>query len=102
MFLLVYRLAKGRQAMHKPLPQFNSETAYFEVSRTPSRKYIVTLVDGAKRSPVRQYNFLFRCILFAHWNNLPLILVGSAAWIYLILEFQLDKWLNQNIRFWLS
>ncbi|UOO89813.1 hypothetical protein LVJ82_02150 [Vitreoscilla massiliensis] len=65
--------------MQRPLPEFDIETAYFEVSRTPSCKYIVTLVDGGKRSPVRQYNFLFRCILFAHWNNLPLIRVGAAA-----------------------
>ena len=65
--------------MQRPLPEFDIETAYFEVSKTPSRKYIVTLVDGAKRSPVRQYNFLFRCILFAHWNNLPLIRVGGAV-----------------------
>ena len=65
--------------MQRPLPDFDFETAYFEVSYTQSRKYIVTLVDGVKRSPVRQYNFLFRCILFAHWNNLPLIRVGSAA-----------------------
>lgn len=65
--------------MQRPLPEFDIETAYFEVSRTPSRKYIVTLVDGCKRFPVRQYNFLFRCILFAHWNNLPLIRVGGAV-----------------------
>ena len=65
--------------MQRPLPEFDIETAYFEVSRTPNRKYIVTLVDGGKRSPVRQYSFLFRCILFAHWNNLPLIRVGGAV-----------------------
>ena len=65
--------------MQRPLPEFDIETAYFEVSRTSSRKYIVTLVDGGKRSPVRQYSFLFRCILFAHWNNLPLIRVGGAV-----------------------
>ena len=65
--------------MQRPLPEFDVETAYFEVSRTPSRKEKVTLVDGGKRAPVRQYNFLFRCILFAHWNKVPLIRVGSAA-----------------------
>ena len=52
--------------MQRPLPFFDSATAYFEVSRTPSRKYIVTLVQGSKRTPVRTFRYLVRCIVFAH------------------------------------
>ena len=65
--------------MQRPLPFFDSATAYFEVSRTPNRKYIVTLVQGSKRTPVRTFRYLVRCIVFAHFVGLPLIRVGSAA-----------------------
>ena len=65
--------------MQRPLPEFDIETAYFEVSRTPSRKYIVTLVQSSKRTPIRTFRTLIGCIVFARSTGLPLIRVGNAA-----------------------
>ena len=70
--------------MQRPLPFFDSETAYFEVSRTPNRKYIVTLVQGSKRTPVRTFRYLVRCIVFAPFCGLAPHSRGECRMIFLI------------------
>ena len=61
----------------KPLPPHFKHTAYLEISRTGS-KYICTLIDGDKRTPVRMFKDRLECLLFASGNGLDFSFVGGA------------------------
>lgn len=60
----------------KPLPDV-SASAYLEVTR--ANKFIVVLIDKGLRLPVRHYNYLWQCHLFARRVGLDIVRVGGAA-----------------------
>lgn len=77
MFLLVYRLAKGPQAMHKPLPPHDKHSSYIEISKSGFNFCCVLITD--KRTPVRMFDSLVKCKQFAADNGLDFQLVGALA-----------------------
>ena len=72
------RLAKGRQAMLKPLPLHNKHTAYIEISKS-GFKFIGVLVDGDLRHSACMYDSLAKVKKFAKNNDLDYQLVGALA-----------------------
>lgn len=58
----------------------HTSAAMLEVSLSSTGKWIVTLIDNGKRTPVRMYRYWWQVQLLL-WSNseLPLVRVGKAA-----------------------
>lgn len=63
----------------RAVPQHDKQTSYLEISKAPTGKFFVTLINESGRKPLRIFNSKIECTEFADVYGLDFVCVGGAV-----------------------